>query len=89
MKIKLGEKIRSLRKGKNISQEILAQYLGVSFQAVSKWENGDCLPDVLMIPAIAEAVRDDIVPPFWHNSIYEYPLKEQIETFQARLEKMA
>lgn len=53
MNINLGEKIRSLRKAKNISQEILAQYLGVSFQAVSKWENGDTMPDVTMIPAIA------------------------------------
>lgn len=53
MNIRLGEKIRSLRKEKNISQEVLAQYLGVSFQAVSKWENGDNLPDVTMIPAIA------------------------------------
>ncbi len=40
MYLRLGEKIRSLRKGRNISQEVLAQYLGVSFQAVSKWENG-------------------------------------------------
>lgn len=53
MHIKIGEKIRSLRKAKNISQEILAQYLGVSFQAVSKWENGSAMPDVTMIPAIA------------------------------------
>lgn len=53
MNIKLGEKIRTLRKGRNLSQEVLAQYLGVSFQAVSKWENGDNLPDVTMIPAIA------------------------------------
>lgn len=53
MSIKMGEKIRALRKRKNISQEVLAQYLGVSFQAVSKWENGDNLPDVVMIPAIA------------------------------------
>lgn len=53
MNIKLGEKIRTLRKQKNISQEVLAQYLGVSFQAVSKWENGDNLPDVTLIPAIA------------------------------------
>lgn len=53
MNIKLGEKIRQLRKQKNISQEVLAQYLGISFQAVSKWENGDNLPDVTMIPAIA------------------------------------
>ena len=53
MNLKLGEKIRSLRKSKNISQEVLANFLGVSFQAVSKWENGDTLPDVTMIPAIA------------------------------------
>ncbi len=53
MNIKIGEKIRTLRKQRNISQEVLAQYLGVSFQAVSKWENGDNLPDVTMIPALA------------------------------------
>ena len=51
--IRLGEKIKSLRKQKNISQEVFANYLGVSFQAVSKWENGNTMPDVLMIPAIA------------------------------------
>ena len=39
MGINLGEKLKSLRKEKNVSQEKLAQYLNVSFQAVSKWEN--------------------------------------------------
>lgn len=53
MEIKLGEKIKSLRKQKNISQEVLAQVLGVTFQAVSKWETGAALPDVALIPAIA------------------------------------
>jgi len=53
MIIKIGDKIRSLRKSRNISQEILAQYLGVTFQAVSKWENGSAMPDVTLIPAIA------------------------------------
>ncbi|MBQ3064732.1 MAG: helix-turn-helix transcriptional regulator [Clostridia bacterium] len=53
MMIKLGEKIKSLRKQKNISQEVFAGYLGVSFQAVSKWENGNTMPDVALIPAIA------------------------------------
>ena len=53
MEIKMGEKIKTLRKQKNISQEVLAQVLGVSFQAVSKWETGACMPDVTMIPAIA------------------------------------
>ena len=51
--IKLGKKIKSLRKQKNISQEVFASYLGISFQAVSKWENGNTMPDVTMIPAIA------------------------------------
>lgn len=75
MNLKLGKKIRALRKSQNISQEVLAQYLGVSFQ-------------LLQAIAIAEAVKDDIIPPFWHNSIYEYPVKELLETIQARLQKM-
>ena len=40
MTVQLGAKIRELRKKRGISQEVLAQYLGVTFQAVSKWENG-------------------------------------------------
>ena len=55
--IQLGEKIKSLRKSRNISQEVFANYLGVSFQAVSKWENGITMPDVTMIPAIASFFR--------------------------------
>ena len=49
----IGNKIKQLRKQKDISQEVLANYLGVSFQAVSKWETGAALPDVTLIPAIA------------------------------------
>ena len=51
--IKLGEKIKSLRKQRNISQEVLADYLGVTFQAVSKWETETAMPDVALLPAIA------------------------------------
>ena len=50
---RLGEKIKALRKQKNISQEVFANYLGVTYQAVSKWENGTTAPDVTLIPAIA------------------------------------
>ncbi len=41
----LGEKIRTLRKGAQLSQEALAEQLGVSRQAVSKWENDNGLPE--------------------------------------------
>lgn len=51
--MQLGENIKALRKRKNISQETLANVLGVSFQTVSKWENFVTMPDISMLPAIA------------------------------------
>lgn len=53
MIINLGDKLKNLRKEKNISQEKLAQYLNVSFQAVSKWENSNTYPDIALLPEIA------------------------------------
>lgn len=53
MAMKIGEKIKTLRKAKNISQESLAKVLGVTFQAVSKWETNTTAPDVSLIPSIA------------------------------------
>lgn len=50
----LGEKLASLRKEKGMTQEAVAEKLGVSGQAVSKWENGNSYPDITMLPAIAE-----------------------------------
>ena len=49
----LGENIKNLRKERNVSQEKLANYLNVSFQAVSKWENGNTCPDLSLLPEIA------------------------------------
>ncbi len=53
MTINLGESIRRLRHKKGITQEKLAQYLGVSFQSVSKWERALAYPDITLLPAIA------------------------------------
>ncbi len=53
MNIYVGDKIKSLRAEKEISQEKLAQYLNVSYQAVSKWENGNTYPDISLLPEIA------------------------------------
>lgn len=53
MNIKIGENIAKYRKRSGTSQAELAEYLGVSSQAVSKWENGNATPDIFLIPKIA------------------------------------
>lgn len=50
----LGKTILELRKEKGVTQEEMAAELGVTAAAVSKWENGYMLPDVLMICALAD-----------------------------------
>ena len=49
----IAEKIRTLRKERGITQDELASALRVSFQSVSRWENGETYPDIEMIPKIA------------------------------------
>ncbi len=49
----LGNKIRELRRARNLTQEQLAASLNISAQAVSKWEMGASYPDMTMIPTIA------------------------------------
>jgi len=48
-----GQRLRALRKNGNITQEALAEYLDISYQAVSKWENGLGFPDISLLPAIS------------------------------------
>ncbi len=50
----IGKNIYTLRKEKKITQAQLAEKLGVSEQAVSKWENGQCAPDVSLFPILAD-----------------------------------
>ncbi|MDR2580296.1 MAG: helix-turn-helix domain-containing protein, partial [Fibromonadaceae bacterium] len=53
MKFNFGEKMKNLRKKRDLTQEQLAEYLGVSFQAVSKWETNAAYPDISLFPIIA------------------------------------
>ena len=50
----ISENLLRLRKSKNLTQANIADKLGVSFQAVSKWECGSSLPDIELLPAIAD-----------------------------------
>lgn len=52
-----GEVIRKYRKQRNLTQEEMAQRLGVTAPAVNKWENGNSLPDITLLAPIARLLR--------------------------------
>lgn len=64
----LGEKLAKLRKGKNITQEQLADYLGVSRQSISKWESDIAYPETEKLVRISELFECSL----------DYLLKESI-----------
>lgn len=51
--LRLNENIANLRKNAGITQDELAAFLGVTKASVSKWENGQSMPDILLLPEIA------------------------------------
>lgn len=53
MSVRLIETLRPLRQRAGLTQSALAEKLGVSDRAVSRWENGDALPDVALLPPLA------------------------------------
>ncbi|MBP5726763.1 MAG: helix-turn-helix transcriptional regulator [Clostridia bacterium] len=53
MDLNIGSVIKRLRSEHSVTQEELAEYLGISFQAVSKWENGATMPDITLLPRLA------------------------------------
>ena len=53
MDMTIGKRIAHLRKEKGLTQEELAQHMGISPQAVSKWENDQTCPDISALPKLA------------------------------------
>lgn len=53
MELMIGNKLKKLRRDKDLTQEEVATHLGISYQAISKWERGDGYPDITMLPTLA------------------------------------
>ncbi len=78
MKLYLGENIRRLRLKKQITQEQLAVAMGVSCAAVSKWERENTLPDISLLPNLAQYFGVTIDELMGYD---EAKIKREIEQF--------
>ena len=54
MEISLKDKLRTLRQQKNVTQEALANHLGITPQSVGKWERGEAYPQASLLPKLAD-----------------------------------
>ena len=52
----ISQKITGLRKAAGLTQEQLGEKLGISGQAVSKWERGEAMPDILLLPDLCDVL---------------------------------
>ncbi len=56
----LSENLRKYRVIKNLTQEDVAEYLGITAQSVSKWERGESYPDITLLPALANIFETSV-----------------------------
>ena len=79
--MELGKTIRALRARKGVTQEQAAACLGVSCQAVSKWETGASLPDITLLPAIAAYFGATI------DELFQTPAETRFEQIENMMER--
>ena len=77
MDLSIGNKIRCLRKQRGVTQEQLAEAIGISFQAISKWENNLALPDITLAPALASYFGVTM------DELFDYNLRETEKKIEA------
>ena len=69
--LKIGEKIKAKRRERDLTQEELANILGVSKAAVSKWENEESFPDITLLPQIAQVFHITM------DELFDYALEHK------------
>ena len=76
----LGKRIMQHRKEMGLTQDQLAEKLGVTAQAVSKWENDQSCPDINMLPRLAELFGTSTDALLGHSPVYEGEVVEEEKT---------
>ena len=88
--MELGQVIRKYRKIKNLTQEEMAVRLGVSAPAVNKWENGNSMPDILLLAPIARLLgitTDELLS--FGGKLTEKEIKDIIDEADRRLKEQS
>ncbi len=76
----IGNKIKQLRQKAGFTQENLANKVGVSAQSVSKWENSVSMPDITLLPILAEQFGVSI------DELFDLTVEEKIRRIENRLD---
>jgi tellurite methyltransferase len=66
--------IHRYRKERNLTQEEFSKLIGISFQAVSKWERGYTMPDIALLPKISKILKVSL------DKLFGYPYHEKSAT---------
>jgi len=80
-----GNKIKLLRKERDLTQEELSEIIGVSFQSISKWETNSAMPDISMLPIIAnyfEVTTDELL------GVDISKIKQKINVFEEQINQL-
>ena len=88
--MELGQVIRKYRKKKNLTQEEMAARLGVSAPAVNKWENGNSMPDIMMLAPIARLLgitTDELLS--FSEELTEKEIKDIVDEADRRLKEQS
>ncbi|MBO4460444.1 MAG: helix-turn-helix transcriptional regulator [Clostridiales bacterium] len=85
--IKIGKFIASLRKEQGLTQAVLADRLGITDRAVSKWETGKCLPDASVMPELCDILKISVSELFAGERIDMENLRESNEKLLLELKE--
>lgn len=87
MKMQIGEIIRKYRKSNHMTQEEMAERLGVSAPAVNKWENGNSMPDIMLLAPITRLLGislDELLS--FEKELTDAEAKEIVEAVNQKME---
>lgn len=84
----VGKRINTLRKEHHMTQEQLANAIGISTPAVSKWENGGSLPDISMLAPLARLLNTDVNDILGYSEhISDKEVEQKVETLRTLFEE--